>query len=192
MTDRIARLREPPDPALVDRLEMLIRDVARALDEGEDCRERVDQINALAGQQYEPQFFFELDGWTSEREAAELAAKGTPPVLDDLTREELLEIVEIIKEPDEPNSSFFLELLDLTFPGSAPSDVIHYPHRDLSPEEEVDEILLRHELYRAGGMGAVRAREAALAEEVMAYPNAPPWSRTWAQGILKRGGSAEE
>ena len=184
MSSRIARLRRQPDASLVDRLEQLINQVVTGLEEGEDCHSLVAEINALSGQDYEPEFFFELYGWTSERTAAEAAAMGVPPTVSDLSREEVAEVIRIIGEAREPECSFFLNWLERCFPASRVSDLIFAPYKNLGEEEIAEEILLRRDLDLSDGSKAVRAREIALAEEVMRDPEAASWSLKWATLIL--------
>ncbi|HEX8527714.1 hypothetical protein [Allosphingosinicella sp.] len=169
------------------RLEKLIAEVVARLDEGENCDEPISEINALSGCSYEAGDFFELHGWTSEEDAAAIAAMGSPPAFHDLTQEEIVTIIEIIGESDEPESRYFLELLEQSFPGSDASDLIYYPYRELTDEERAKELLLRQQLYQAGGAEAVRARQVSLAREVMANSDASPWSVQWAEGILRDG-----
>ena len=186
MSSRIQALRSPPDEKLVDRLENLIREVAIRVDEGEECGALIEQINQLSGGIiYEPHFFFELYGWTDERSVAEIAAKGLPPTMDDLTREELVEVLKIIESGGEPDTTFFLSFLDRCYPNSFSSDLIYYPHRQLTNEETVDELMLREELFRTGGKLAIHNREVELARAVMADPDSPVWAREGAKGILK-------
>lgn len=188
MSERLEHLKRDPDSALVDRLEALIRETVGRLDEGQDCAGLVSQINTLSGRTYNEGHFFELYGWQSDREAAAIAAKGTPPVLDDLTRDELVEAIQVINFAKEPNATFFLELLNVSLPNHGTADLIFYPFRhELSPKEIADELMLRRDLYRLRGVEAVEAREVELAKEVLANPDAAPWSLQWAGGIIREG-----
>lgn len=186
MSDRIQRLRAQPDPALVNQLEALIHQVVDGLEEGRNCDALVAEINTLSGQNYKAEFFFELYGWTGEREAAEAAAKGPAPLIDDLTRDELIAIIADFREIVEPNSTYFMELLELNFDGAWDYNLPERSWRTLSNEEVVDELMLQHGLYRSGGEEAVRARKAEIARQVLDYPDAPSWSRVWAETMLKR------
>jgi hypothetical protein len=184
MSTRIALLRRRPDPGLVDRLEQLIGEVVRGLEEGEDCRSLVAEINALTGQDYEPGFFFELYGWTDERTAAEAAAMGVPSPISDLSREEVSEVIGILGEGNEPESTYFLDWLERCFPACRVSDLIFSPYKNLIDDEIAAEILLRRDLSLSGGPSAVRTREIELAQEVMRNPEAAAWSLEWAEVIL--------
>lgn len=183
MSPRIESLKRSPETALVDKLEALIGDVVSGLDEGKNCDSLVAEINALSGQNYEAGHFFELYGWQSEGDAAAIAAKGPPPVLADLTRDELINVIEALEEGTEPNTSYFVEFLDRNYPGSWSTDLVYWPHCEMAPGETVDELLLRENLYRAGGVDAVKNHELTLAQEVLANPDAPPWATQWAKGV---------
>lgn len=186
MSERIQKLQVQPDPALVDQLETLIHQVVGGLEEGQNCDALVAEINALSGRSYEAEYFFELYGWTSEREAAEAAAKGPVPLIDDLTRGELVAVIKGFREIIEPNSTYFMELLELNFAGAWDYNLPEQSWRELSNEEVADELLLRSELYRSGGEEAVLARQVEIAREVLDHPDAPSWSRVWAERVLKR------
>jgi hypothetical protein len=183
MSERIAALRGKPDPARIERLATLIEEVVDRLEEGGDAAPLVAEINRLSGCSYEPMFFDSLHGWTSVREAAEVAAKGAAPTAADLTRDELVEIVGIIEEGDEPEASFFVDFLDRKFPGSWTTDLLFHPHREMTAEETVDELLLRESLHRTGGWEAVNAHIVALARGTLADPAAPFWAKQWAKGM---------
>jgi len=193
MSDRIADLAREPDSALVDALEALTHQLASSVEEGENCDLLIGEFNALAGSHtYTPDMFFELDGWINERDFAKIAAKGAPPLLENLSKEELVAIAVIIESGAEPNVSFFIDLLDLNFPEAASSELFFYPHADLGNDEIADELLLRRALYDTGGGDAVRGRRIELAKQVMENPNAEPWAIQGAESILNayEGGNA--
>lgn len=183
MSSRINVLRRKPDAALVDQLEQLIEEVVDRLDRGEACEQLIATINALSGnRQYDRDTFFELYSAMDSRSFAETAAKGPAPVHDDLTREELIEVVQIFTAaPSE--AGFFIEYLERNFPGSFSSDLIYWPHKEMTAEETVDELLLRERLYRESGQAAVHRRLVELARRVLADPVAPIWARQWAETI---------
>jgi hypothetical protein len=188
MSERILCLGRPPEPALVNSLEPLIRAVVRRLDYDEDCEALIAEINALSGQAYDSGIFFELYSWISEQEFAEAAAKGPPPLLLDLSKAELVAVVEAIGRGEEPNAAFFSALLDRNFPDTWSSDLLFYPHRKMTDVEIVDELILRNALFAAGGKEAVDDRRLALAREVMANPEAPTWAQQGARAVLDECG----
>lgn len=184
MSPRIEALRKKPADDLVDRLERLIDEVVDRLHRREPCDELIATINQLAGgRDYDQGAFFELYGATTSRKFAEILARGQPPVTADLTHEELIEIVEVLMSGQEPDVSFFLDYLGRCFPGSFDSDLIFWPHKEMTPRETVDELLLREDLHRRGGWVAVNGRKVELAKAVLADPNSPLWALQWANGI---------
>jgi hypothetical protein len=144
VSDRIEQLRQAPDPELVRSLSLLIEDVVGGLDEGRACADEIAEINRLSGgHAYTREDFFELYSSTSSEDFAWVAAKGPPPAISDLTRAELVEIVEIVGSARGPETDYFVDLLDRIFPESRSSDLIFWPAKESTPEEIADELLLR-------------------------------------------------
>jgi hypothetical protein len=192
VTGRIDKLAQAPDPALVDRLEALMSEAAIRLERGQDCTAVVAEINALSGGNYPKEYFFELYSWTSERKAAERAAKGPPPRLEAITRGEIEAAVDHASGAKEPNTSFFLDLLAKNLPESDAFGLIYYPYvHELSRDEIVDELLIRHALWETQGAPAVRARLADQAKQVLSDPDAAHWSMQWAEGVLRGSKTGE-
>jgi hypothetical protein len=141
MSDRIRALRQKPDRALIDQLTPLIEKVVGEIDEGRDCCTDIAKINALCGgREYTQQRFFELYSAMSSERFAEIAAKGIPPILENLTRAELIEIIEIISDSREP-PEYYVELLDKNLPEVWSSDLIFWPEQERSPSELADYLL---------------------------------------------------
>lgn len=141
MVDRIKVLREKPGRALVERLTLLIEEVVGKLDEGQDCASEIAEINRLSGgASYTSETFFELYSHTSEANFAEVAAKGPAPLLEQLSRAELIEIIELISDPSEP-VEYFIDVLDRSLPGRWSSDLVFWPDAERSPTELADYLL---------------------------------------------------
>src|SRR5262245_33168277 len=99
----------PPDPALVATLEQLAIEAVRAIDERTDAAPLLAQIQALTDNPwYDEPFFRTLYGRSSAKEFAELAASGNPPIIPDLTRDEIVELIRLASKPEEPYQSYYL------------------------------------------------------------------------------------
>lgn len=176
---------------LVDRLEALIAEVERRLEQGSDCDALVAEINALSDCDYSEDDFFELHSWTSPRELAERAALGPAPRIEGITRDQILESIAIATSGEEPQATLHLELLQTNLPHSGASDLLFYPHAELTSEQIADEMLLRQHLFQTGGVAALQVHLRALAAAVMEDPDRKPWSEQWACDLLEdNAGSA--
>ncbi|WP_206241877.1 hypothetical protein [Novosphingobium terrae] len=141
MSQRINQLLQRPDEDLIERLTLLIESAVSALDEGQECAHDIAEINRLSGgRHYNRHTFFELYRHTSARTFAEIAAKGRPPLLENLDRDELIEILDAIKDPDL-YPEYFIEILDLSLPKVWSSDLIFWPTKERSSSELADYLI---------------------------------------------------
>jgi hypothetical protein len=184
MTPRLEALLQPQDEKRVDELARLIDEVADRLDRREECDDLIATINRLAGgTSYGPDAFFEFYGATSAKNYADELARGQPSPISDFTREELIDLIDLFLTRPEL-ASFLTNYLGRCFPGSFSSDLIFYPHREMTTEETVDELMLREKLFRSGGRAAVRIRQVQLAKAVLADPESPVWAIQGAESVL--------
>ena len=75
--------------------------------------------------------------------------------------------------------------LETFAPHSDLSNIIFYGDKERTPEEIVDEALLREALWKEGGRPAVRARIKQLMLEALENPNSTIAQQYSAQAILK-------
>jgi hypothetical protein len=76
------------------------------------------------------------------------AAQPLPKKINDITREELVEIVDRIRSADE-NDNFFLELLERNVPHPRVSNLIYWPTREgLTKDPTSEEIVNKAMDYR--------------------------------------------
>ncbi|MFI6787628.1 hypothetical protein ACIBG4_09870 [Nonomuraea sp. NPDC050383] len=138
----------PPVPReLVEQLGVEIDRIAQLMEEGRmpEARQAVAAFNERTGHSYEPRDFAAY--WESERleDIARNAARPPPAKVADITRVELAEVVRRIVETD-PESDYYLTLLEANVPHREISDLIFWPPeelRDATPEQIV-EAALRH------------------------------------------------
>lgn len=184
MSDLISMLEKTPDEALVDALETLIKEVVSRLDQRLECRDLIARINKLSGRSdYDENTFFELYAAMEERDFAEIAARGSPPIVADIPEAELVQIIQSIREQPGAKSRYMLEFLQNNFPVADVSDLIYWPHKQLTTDAIAEEIRLRTSLLKSGGIAAVDRHKRELAQGVLADPNAPMWAKEWAMSF---------
>ncbi len=100
------------------------------------------ELNRITGKQYSARHFYEYWGWTDLDTLAENALIPEPPCVRDLSREEMKEIVSIIKKAllalDDNNAKYYMELLHKSLPLS---DVVGYIRLEQDEETIVANML---------------------------------------------------
>ena len=142
----------PVDPARCDRLALVVRRIADAIELGEPVDRLMCEHDALAVRSdvaaREHQSVWADDG--EERAAAE-TLMGPARVVPDITRAELVEIARrILDDPAGDGLSYWLELFTLKTPARGDSDFFFWPDPEWlarigtdepSAEQTVDEAL---------------------------------------------------
>ncbi|KPI31507.1 hypothetical protein OV450_7160 [Actinobacteria bacterium OV450] len=136
-----------PPPVSRQRLDELCAEVERIADLLETRREAAGEaitaFNAVTAHDYEALDFAEYDGSRSLEEFAREAARPARPVVSDITRDELVEIVRRLLLAD-PESDHYLRLLEANVSHPRVSDLVFHPSYNLrgaSAEQIVDEAL---------------------------------------------------
>lgn len=109
----------------------------------EGADEAIDSFNTRTGHEYGVHSFATYHGSTSLEEFATEAARPARPVVADVTRDELAEIVRRLRD-GHPESDYYLRLLEANVPHPRVSDLLHHPPehlQDASAERIVDEAL---------------------------------------------------
>lgn len=129
------------------RLEELCAEVVRIADlltvSPEAAGEAIAAFNAMTHHDYVALDFAEYDGSRSLEEFATEAARPARPVVADVTRDELAEIVRRLLTAS-PESDYYLRLLEANVSHPRVGDLVFHPSDDLegaSAEEIVDEAL---------------------------------------------------
>lgn len=150
-----------------------------------NAKQAVAEIQKLTGvSDYDEMYFHGLMGWGSPEEFAARAALGVAAAAD-LERDDIIALLEkIMASPGAAEAGYCRRLLEESFPYAHVSDVIYWPDRERTSEENADEILLRKALFASGGAEAVRSHIVSLANGVMADPNAPLWAQQWAESVV--------
>ncbi|MEU0568704.1 bacteriocin immunity protein [Nonomuraea sp. NPDC005983] len=136
----------PPVPReFMKQLGAEIDRIAQLIEEGRmpEARQAIAALNEQTGHSYKPRHFAAY--WESEdlEDVVKNAARPAPAKVPDITPAELAEIVRRIMEAD-PESDYYLALLEANVPHPEVSDLIFWPPdelRDAIPEEIVEAAL---------------------------------------------------
>ncbi|MFB7056952.1 hypothetical protein ACFCXT_28020 [Streptomyces vinaceus] len=136
-----------PPPVSKQRLDELRAEVEQIAEllvaRPEVVGEAIEAFNAMTGHEYVALDFAEYDGSRSLEEFAREAARPGRPVVADITRDELVEIVRRLMTASE-ESDHYLRLLEANVSHPRVSDLIFHPSsilQDPSAEQIVDEAL---------------------------------------------------
>ncbi|MGW1883128.1 hypothetical protein [Streptomyces sp. NPDC001970] len=138
-----------PPPVSRRRIDELSAEIDRIADLGgdrsEDAEEAIRAFNATTGHDYVALDFAEYEGSRTLEEFAREAARPAHPRVADITRDELVEVVQRVLAAG-PESDYYLLLLKANVSHPGVGDLIFHPSddfQDASAEEIVDEAL-RH------------------------------------------------
>ncbi|MFE3764297.1 hypothetical protein ACFXPI_21360 [Streptomyces sp. NPDC059104] len=136
-----------PPPVSRERLDELCAEVERIAEllvaRPEVADEAIAAFNAMTGHDYAALDFAEYDGSRSLEEFAKEAARPARPVVADITRDELVEIVRRLLTASG-DSDYHLRLLEANVSHPRVSDLVFHPAdslQDPCAEQIVDEAL---------------------------------------------------
>lgn len=136
-----------PPPVSRQRLGELCAETERIADlleaRPEAAEEAIAAFNAMTGHDYEALDFADYHGSRSLEEFAREAGRPARPVVVDITRDELVEIVRRLLTAD-PESDYYLRLLETNLSHPRVSDLVFQPSdalEDASADQIVDEAL---------------------------------------------------
>lgn len=116
------------DASKLEAVKQLIDEIA---EEVEDCAEKLQELEKITGKQHEAMEFAEYWGWTDLDTLAEITLMPQPPIIRDLTLEEVTELVEIISngymEGEDAKAEYYEEVLHRSLPLP---DVVDYVMSD--------------------------------------------------------------
>lgn len=114
------------DASKLEIVKQLIDEIA---EEVEDCAEKLQALEKITGKQHDAMEFAEYWGWTDLDTLAEITLMPQPPIIRDLTLEEVTELVEIVgkgyMEGKDAEAGYYEEVL----------------HRSLSLPDVVDYVM---------------------------------------------------
>ncbi len=128
------------DGQKLDLVKKLIEEIAGS--PAGDGSHELSELNRITGKQHSAMHFYEYWGWTELDSLAENALIPEPPCIRDLSRDEMKEIVLIIKDslvsPDDNKAEYYMELLHKSLPLS---DVQRHIRLEEDEETIVDNML---------------------------------------------------
>ena len=108
-------------------------------------KKEVEELNDYTGRDFDEIFFHETWSLTNRETIVEIAARRPPSKVDDITKEELIEIVKRTygKEYEEWEHNYYLRLFEVNIPHPGGSDLIFWPedNQNPTPEEIVNKAL---------------------------------------------------
>ena len=85
-----------------------------------DCSYALNELNCITGKSYSELVFVEYWGWTDLDMLAERVLTPEPPYINDLTRDEMKEIVSIVQKclmlGEDNKADYYMELLHKSLP----------------------------------------------------------------------------
>jgi hypothetical protein len=172
------------DQQRLDTLKSLISKTVYGMDDPAfDPSPYLDEIYRLSGRSdFDADMFFHAYDMADDGDFAAELALGTPPVVSDMTRDEITTILSSLS-PD--NDRYYHNLLERAFPDVFDTDLIYWPLKEMTYEEIADELLHRQKIFEAGGRAAFVSYLRSSAEAVLADPAAPVWAQMGATSILE-------
>lgn len=194
-TDRIRRaideITAKPDPARLAQIAALASDAADAAETGRaPLAPIMDELEALTGFREDKYFwgtFHGLDG--PEAFAAEIGVPAPDPI-SDLGPEEISALlaleVHLRYSDEQPFFKRTVDYLSACLGEAFSTDLIYWPHRKMSAQELLDEVVRRQAILRSKGIAGLDAYERGLAADVLAADDASLPAQHWASSIMKR------
>ena len=135
-------------PERVESILIGIKEIEENIEAGKNVEQLINQFNQLTGREYDEYYFRDYWRFENSEDFARAAAQPLPRKISDIAREELIEIIERIRNADR-NSEFYLELLERNLPHPRISDLIYWPRKEgLADNPTSEEILNKAMNYR--------------------------------------------
>ncbi len=135
-------------PERIKLIESRIREIEEALENDRNVDALITGFNELTGKAYDKYYFQTYWKDESREEFAHQAALPVAVKVNDITKEELIEIVDRIIAAD-PHTSFFLDVLKANVPHPRVSNLIFRPQKEgltsLPTSEEIVTAALRYQ-----------------------------------------------
>ena len=108
----------------------------------ENCSRALSELNRITGKQHEAIEFAEYWGWTDLDTLAEKVLTAEPPYINDLTKDEIAEIVSMTKtcllSGEDNKADYYMELLHKSLPLT---DVMRYIMSEKDEETIVNDMI---------------------------------------------------
>ncbi|CUH86765.1 hypothetical protein PH5382_00678 [Phaeobacter sp. CECT 5382] len=117
-----------PDQEFVANLERLAEEIIRNIDHGKGCAELLEKVVDLTGlHSLDEEYFRSLHSHSSVQEFANMASLPRAKQINDLSREELEDIVRRAMDVTSLDAEYYMELFDKNVPMAGASNLIFHP-----------------------------------------------------------------
>lgn len=194
-TDRIRRaideITAKPDPVRLAQIAALASEASDAAETGRAPLDPImDELEALTGFREDRAYWASFHGGDGPDAFAAQIAVPLPSPITDLEQTEIAALLALEADlrlsDDQPVYMRVLNYLTGCLAPAFDTNLIYWPHREMSARELLDEVLRRQAILLAKGIAGLDAYERGLAADVLAADDAPPWAQHWASRIMKR------
>ncbi|MCD7992021.1 MAG: hypothetical protein LUK37_09715 [Clostridia bacterium] len=131
----------PIEKTKLETVKTLINSIAEAAPD-ENCSRELSELNRITGKLHEAIEFAEYWGWTDLDTLAEKVLTAEPPYINDLTKDEIAEIVSMTKtcllSGEDNKADYYMELLHKSLPLT---DVMRYIMSEKDEETIVNDMM---------------------------------------------------
>lgn len=131
----------PIENTKLETVKTLINSIAEAAPD-ENCSRELSELNRITGKLHEAIEFAEYWGWTDLDTLAEKVLTAEPPYINDLTKDEIAEIVSMTKtcllSGEDNKADYYMELLHKSLPLT---DVMRYIMSEKDEETIVNDMM---------------------------------------------------
>lgn len=131
----------PIEKTKLETVKALINSIAEAAPD-ENCSRELSELNRITGKLHEAIEFAEYWGWTDLDTLAEKVLTAEPPYINDLTKDEIAEIVSMTKtcllSGEDNKADYYMELLHKSLPLT---DVMRYIMSEKDEETIVNDMM---------------------------------------------------
>jgi hypothetical protein len=182
----ISAVTKSPDPERKAVFVALLSEAANAAERRLETLEGlIDQLEAFMPERPDSAWLASIYGSSSPEEYAETWTEPLPAPLDNLSRDEILVLLQAHDRlHPSAKSERLLAYIVKSLPDAFDTDLIYFPYAEWSLEELANEIVKRRSLLEHGGHEALRSYERQIAERIAADPHSPLWARQWAAPVL--------
>lgn len=131
----------PIEKTKLETVKTLINSIAEAAPD-ENCSRELSELNRITGKLHKAIEFAEYWGWTDLDTLAEKVLTAEPPYINDLTKDEIAEIVSMTKtcllSGEDNKADYYMELLHKSLPLT---DVMRYIMSERDEETIVNDMM---------------------------------------------------
>jgi hypothetical protein len=183
--NRVLQILQPVDRKSIEILTPLVSEAVELVSDRKDATDVVAKIQSITRRtDIEAERFFELWGVCSDDEYAEELLFNQPQEIGTPTDDEIKTALDAFDHADPKFHHPMIEFFDRNANYLMFTDLMFYPHKDLSRNEMFEEIKRRIEMFHNGGVSALHTYYLGLAADVLEDPQSKSYSRQWAKDYI--------